>query len=695
MIEKKGGAQEPKKLALIIAIGNYDYKETGWDAISSQNDLPIIREAFKRIGFAPDNIDELKEAEATAVGILKALDKLKEKASMGDMVAIHISSHGQQISDNDPPDEMDGKDEAIVAFGAPVSNDFWRKKNKNRGPAYDGSLHLRDDDLGNAINNIRAKVGKDGHVLVVLDACHSGTGTRGSSKVRGGKEAFIIEGAAKPISQATKEEGGFGVVEEGKSKTRGAGDNLAKFVLISGAAADQLNYEYEEEDKEKKTRTNYGSLSYCISRILPALPAGATYRTLFAKLQAEMADKAPQQSPQLEGDVDYQVFGGKFSPQPKYFEASKVINDRQVTIKAGSLMNIALGLTVVAEKAGEQPVVGKEPFGKGKVINVSNFESTIEFEKPIAIKNAKAISIYPTGRMIPDVKVKVNLDTIRNAELKKALKNAVAAMGMAEVVTGKGKGDITIKEAPSRGAPSLDLISTAFGSKLTEDPLAINSSEEAVKACTDRIQNFAQGKMFKSLSLKANEYDVRIVRILPVKPGTPRTKDANVLKRLMADTVDYKTLLDKGNSVNVMEGTYIFIEMQNFGDKVAYYNILDIQPNGIISSVLPRVQNGNVEPPVKELRLEPNEKKVIQWPLWIAPPYGNEMFKVIATGVEFDLASTIKAPAAATRGASNPLQKLVANSFNKEFRTRGPEAEFSDEMGTNTSEFTYKIIKRN
>ena len=37
-----------------------------------------------------------------------------------------------------------------------------------------------DDELNGALTDVRKKLGPNGHLIVLLDACHSGTGTRGS-----------------------------------------------------------------------------------------------------------------------------------------------------------------------------------------------------------------------------------------------------------------------------------------------------------------------------------------------------------------------------------------------------------------------------------------------------------------------------------------------------------------------------------
>ena len=68
-------------------------------------------------------------------------------------------------------DEDDGYDEAWALYNAP----------QEYFDGYDYSEHLIDDQLDYYVSTIEGKIGKTGHLVVVLDACHSGSGTRGST----------------------------------------------------------------------------------------------------------------------------------------------------------------------------------------------------------------------------------------------------------------------------------------------------------------------------------------------------------------------------------------------------------------------------------------------------------------------------------------------------------------------------------
>ena len=237
------------KHALIIAIGNYPTEKTGWSQISSNRDVVFIKNALTNQNFDPTNISILEDQNATMKGISSALEKLIAGANKGDVALIHISSHGEQVQD-DNGDETDGLDEAIVTYDAIAPSKASRDKIPFSKAQAD---YLRDDLFGDYINRLREKLGPKGDVIVLIDACHSGTGTRGFAKVRGGEPALIgNDFNSKPST--TKDNGVF------KEKSGGE-DQLATYIVFSAARAEELNYESLGDDQEWM-----GSLTYAVRK---------------------------------------------------------------------------------------------------------------------------------------------------------------------------------------------------------------------------------------------------------------------------------------------------------------------------------------------------------------------------------------------------------------------------------------------
>ena len=255
------------KRALVIGIGNYP-EASGWAKINGDKDLPIVRDMLLANGFQSKDIVELKNESATADAIRKALDALVSKAAKGDVIYIHFSGHGQQITDIHG-DEEDGFDEAWI----PIDAQFSYVKGK-----YEGENHIVDDQLNQWLSQLRSKVGATGKITVVADACHSGGGSRGDEDeteyvVRGTSDAFVIPGNTKPFS------GEVGTID---------------WIFISACKSYQCNYEYK----------GTGSLTYALGQQkanLSSTPAQQIQRSI----RSTIANIIPfTQTPVLEASVE-------------------------------------------------------------------------------------------------------------------------------------------------------------------------------------------------------------------------------------------------------------------------------------------------------------------------------------------------------------------------------------------------------
>ena len=145
--------------ALLIGINRY--KIPGADLQGCVNDVTNLHDCLlKYFGVLTGNIRILTDARATRAGILSGLDWLIKGAKSGDSLLFHYSGHGSQIRDTDGDEIKDSMDEVIC----PHDMD-WDKE--NAGFITDDELDARFRALPRGVN-----------LEVLLDACHSGTGTR-------------------------------------------------------------------------------------------------------------------------------------------------------------------------------------------------------------------------------------------------------------------------------------------------------------------------------------------------------------------------------------------------------------------------------------------------------------------------------------------------------------------------------------
>ena len=168
------------KRALVIGIG--EQKDKKWAKINGDKDVPYIHQMLHDAGYR--DVRTLVNSQATKSGIVAAFKKLSSQCSVGDVVYIHFSGHGQLVTDVNG-DEEDGWDEAWIPYDAYLS---YCKNDK-------GEKHLIDDEINILLHAIKKNIGTTGKMLVVVDACHSGDSSRGEDireVVRGVNDEFVI-----------------------------------------------------------------------------------------------------------------------------------------------------------------------------------------------------------------------------------------------------------------------------------------------------------------------------------------------------------------------------------------------------------------------------------------------------------------------------------------------------------------------
>lgn len=236
------GQTKSNKKALLIGVGTYPVAG-GWATLNSKNDLTIIKDALLSQGFLNENICIIEDEKGTRQNIITTIKtKLINETKKGDIVYFHFSGHGQQKQDLDG-DEIDGYDECIVPYDSP--------KKFNPG-VYEGQNLILDDELNELFVGVRKQLTSSGQLIVALDACHSGTGTRGGGTARGSSEPMASPDYVQKNVQHKLQK------EDNKinEKTGIANNGLASMIAFFGSAQNQVNYEMTNDQG-----IPYGSLS--------------------------------------------------------------------------------------------------------------------------------------------------------------------------------------------------------------------------------------------------------------------------------------------------------------------------------------------------------------------------------------------------------------------------------------------------
>ena len=276
--------------ALIVAIGDYP-EDSGWEKIHAANDCNLIVPMLKTNGYKDADIKILQDGEATKAQILKAFQNLTSQTRPNDYIYIHFSGHGQQMVD-DSGDEADGLDEAFIPFDA---------RFRFVPGVYEGENHLCDDELERLIEAIRRRAGDSGNVTVVIDACHSGTGTRIP------EEEEYIRGTSYIFAPPYHETGAIDAENFRLSLKKSTG--LSPLTVFSACQPDQINYEYRTSDIPA---TYYGSLTFFFCELMNGYKATDTNHSFFLRLKKNMENhfnrKNRKQTPHFESTDIENIF---------------------------------------------------------------------------------------------------------------------------------------------------------------------------------------------------------------------------------------------------------------------------------------------------------------------------------------------------------------------------------------------------
>ncbi|MBK7374583.1 MAG: caspase family protein [Chitinophagaceae bacterium] len=634
------------KHALVVAIGNYpDPINNGWAVINSLNDVALIKNALVNSQqFSERNIQVLTDSMATKKGIVDALDKLIGNVKENDIVIVHFSSHGEQIED-DNNDEIDGLDEVIVPYGAVFDADPAKFSELS-------SAYLRDDLFGDRVTRLRNKLGKNGDLLVIIDACHSGSGTRGveTAKIRGGNIPMV---SSKFGTQHLPVKDEKGVFNEGPAAR--LSDNAATFVVISGAQAKEVNYECYDDNNNP-----VGSLSYSFSKTISSLKGNITYRGLFAMIENIMREKAPKQKPVLEGDgIDRELFGGKYEKQQPYFTINRGQSKNDlVALNAGFVSGITKGSEINFFNPGTTGTAGKKRINSGKVISTSPFTSVVKLDSA----DDKLINLNPWA-FINELSYGGEKLKFSVRDIKAVAKMVQDSLKDFQLVEFNANYDLILDTSGSTNNWALKYPNSGA---VFQDGFVFSRTQnmEALKEALKRYDRF---RYLKGLSI--NESGLSAIVELVFLDAKGKIDSVRLASRTHFGRLE------------LLEGDDVYLRIINNGNKQFYINIVDIQPDGIINPVMPnknlKDRNGNPYPLKWEDCLVKKYDTLFlrDYPISIQKPYGEEIFKVFLSTSALDLediltTKDIKA-ASNKRGVLSGLEKIFISSNINENGTRG------------------------
>lgn len=624
------GAQE--KYALLIGIGNYP-AEGGWATIHAPNDLAVIGAALRQRGFPEAHIFTLTDSAATRAGILQAWKtRLADRVKPGDIVYFQFSGHGQQVAD-DNGDEIDRFDEAIVPYDSPL---------RYVAGVYQGENLIRDDELNQLFTALRRRLGPRGNLMVVLDACHSGTGTRGMETARGtdrimASDAYIQQAAAGRPDALNAPQLSAAVEDVAK---------LAPMAAFFGSAHNQLNFETRDEQGQP-----LGSLSYAMAQLLSRVQPNTSYRGLYEQIRLEMSSIAPRQQPQAEGLLDQVLLGGRLLERPAYLRVVRWNDPGSVVVDAGSVLGLLPGSVLGLYPPETRDTAQTKPLARGTVTSALPFEAVLQLDRDLSQDSALRSWVYVLEQNFGDLRVGLSLQLPEQHPVRAALLRKLARAPLVRLDAASELFVVPVKTGLQLIGPG-DMLLDSFSQKEAPEAVASRIFQHAL--------GFGQAKYLRKLEAASAQLGVEF-ELLPVDvdPTTLQEKG-------------YIPVEKKRDSLGILHfqgGDYFRIRLRNKGKKYAYFTLVDIQPDNQLTVLIPDEK----ETP-DEFGIGPGQTLVAPNLFRIGPPAGVEMFKLIVTEQPVDLRIVQASRGTATRSASppGPLERLFGQTFfNDDVASRG------------------------
>ncbi len=633
------------KLAMIVAIGQYP-ASSGLPPIAAVNDVKYIRSTLNKNGFDDINIKTLINEQATKALILQALTDMAVKAKKKDIIVLHFGCHGQQIRDQKTielgKDEDDGYDEALLPYDA---------KSRYNPTGYRGENHLRDDDLYPKLMAIRQKIGPEGSLLVLLDACNSGTGTRSESVAGSRGEPIPFPDPENPIDS---------LVEVPGAK-QGFFDNMAdsfsNMVVISGSGPHQVNKQVLVNKEE------LGALSYSFYKAMSEIPPGSNYGLLFEKIKATIQSFIPDQLPMLEGNADQEIFSGRYTPKIEriYLKVGlkkpALPEDSVFTIEKGMMDNLAIGSACSIYKAGTSDKIADAVIRK-----VENFRSIGVANKLLKRNESYEIRQLEEsfGGLSAGIKLKFE-EPLNKSSLETQVKRLIHPYSFL---------------ALSDNADFQVAVRTVAGNK-----------QAALTDRNDKLLWTAALNSADSLSLEdSKQLLTNIKKALRIKYLRTMPDGGNLTPFFSARLFPNKEY-DTAKGVVLEPGDSYSLKLNNKSDSTLFFTVLDIYPDNHVEVLYPSKGKEAADYSVGKQATVIRRLTVSK-----GTPAGVEFLKIIVSLEPMDLRAVFQQTV--RRDAMSSFQAMLDDVFNERDERKSTRGDVSslkaEEIGIFTVHFTIK-----
>lgn len=546
------------KRALIIALDNYPDK-MGWGTIHSSNDtlqlIPaLITQKFNRANITVVGIKNGKKKE-----LQDAIEKFIKSCHTDNIVFFHYSGHGQRVEDPSE-DEADGYDEALAAADA---------ASVYEPGVYTGDNHLTDDELHNYLRRIATAIGPNGDMLVTIDACFSGTGTRALGYSRGTDELM----ASRQYIDAHAH-----MALSSKPLLNEQDSTGLPYVAITATDAYSKDYEVTVNG------INYGPLSYALGVVLNQLKDGETYGSLELKLKRQMALIGSSQVPVREGKPNKLVFNGKIVPDIRYFVSDTYLPPKKsFSLPFGNIHGLFDSTRMLIFDIGTNVDDHSKAWGRATIVKSKSGQCTARVDSAGSSPPSNIMKFIVIKAGHGNLSVGVKLD-IADATLKNTFTNTFS--DVAAIKTDAPSSSLWIESdndyLQRRGMPATYVQLSNGKGDIIDSAIISSNKEEIAARFKKKITEFMYGDYLRKIQVDNNSLKGSLEIIMGACSVDSRR---NILQTFTPYAEkDYKL---PGGSIKAKAGDCFRLKINNSTKVKFYFAVLVVDPLNRVRQLIP------------------------------------------------------------------------------------------------------------
>lgn len=548
--------------ALLVGINRYAAGDSAPPPLRGcVNDVTAMQIALTRlIGVPEQNIYLLTEQQATRDAIIDGWrSHLRDQVQPGDVAYFHYSGHGSQACSTDLS-EADGFDETLVAYDSRLA----------------GHFDLLDKELAALIAEVEQR---QVQVIVFLDCCHSGGGTR--AKAVAAVRKCPTDVRQRPVETVLAPLGPVG------AKTRSAsGWKIDGRHLLFAACRDEEKANEYFVDGIKRW---HGAATYFFLQTLQSYRTGMTWSDACDQIYANVHAIYTNQSPQLEGPDNLALFGGAGNDVGGYLLVTATQENCQIKLSGGLAMGVTLGCKLAVYPPGSR--LEHDPLALALVEEADVDSAWARLDRAVDIPIASRARIIAFGYDAQMLPVAVTDVTVRDAISHSA--NGAPSRFL-EVVEGNPQRE------DGRGAALIVWVEN--GCYVVRDPAGeqiVNETPPSDPAGAARIvRSLEHLAIFRNVrTLRNNARDpalagaVRVTEPMIVKPSRSNVAAAGALQPLR----------QKGQELAASPGQTISFDVVNRSQSRLFITVLRLGADFSIKRIEPLEGRQTTLPPAGKL----------------------------------------------------------------------------------------------